>query len=147
MNFCEANDQNFNEWLAMGLALWPKYEEKDLEKEFRELLVDDKYKNIICESDNGEPVAFMNLSLRSDYVEGAFSSPVAYLEGIYVKKAYRRKGIAKEFIKIAVEWAEENNCQELGSDALLDNIKSHEFHKQLGFTKANTIVHFIKKIK
>ncbi|MBU1178653.1 GNAT family N-acetyltransferase [Patescibacteria group bacterium] len=146
MNFTSANKENFDQWLAMGLALWPKHSVESLKKEFQEILENKNEKVVLCEDDNGEPIAFMNLSLRHDYVEGAFSKPVAYLEGIYVKDKYRHQGIAKEFIKIAEKWAKKNDCQELGSDALIDNLDSHKFHQKLGFSKANTIVHFIKKV-
>ena len=35
------------------------------------------------------PIGFAQCTLRNDYVEGSSSSPVGYLEGIYVKDEYR----------------------------------------------------------
>lgn len=131
----------------MVLALWPHCNRKDLTKEFRSQLSSDKYKTFLAENRSGELTAFINLSIRNDYVEGSSSSPVGYVEGIYVKPEYRNQGVAKEFIKLAEKWAKKNGCKELGSDTELSNANSHKFHKNLGFKKANTIVHFIKKIK
>lgn len=47
----------------------------------------------------------MNLSLRHDYVPGATQSPVAYIEGIYVKENYRKQGLGKALIQHAEQWA------------------------------------------
>lgn len=41
---------------------------------------------------------FAQCGLRHDYVEGRGSSPVGYLEGIFVEKEYRKQGCAKELL-------------------------------------------------
>ena len=146
MNFCEISEDNFNEWLSMGLALWP-HAKKTLKKEFEADLKSDKYKSFLAQNEDGQYLGFINLSLRSDYVQGASSSPVGYVEGIYVKPKYRKQGIAKELIKQAKKWAKKQGCKELGSDAELKNTVSQKFHKNLGFKKDDVIVHYIKKIK
>ncbi len=51
--------------------------------------------------ENGRAVAFISLSIRQDYVEGATQKPVAYLEGIGVLEASKSQGIAGELIKFA----------------------------------------------
>lgn len=40
-------------------------------------------------------------------VEGTSTNPVGYLEGIFVKKAYRKNGIAKELLNACLKWAKE----------------------------------------
>ena len=42
--------------------------------------------------ENDFPIGFAQCQLRYDYVEGTKSSPVGYLEGIFVKEGYRSKG-------------------------------------------------------
>jgi len=147
MNFYEISRQNFDEWVLMGVALWPHHTKKEITKEFRKQLKEEKYKTFICINDTSQSIAFINLSLRIDHVEGASSSPIGYVEGIYVKPGYRKQGVAKELIKVAEKWAKKRGCKELGSDTELSNVDSQKFHKKLGFKKADTIVHFIKKIK
>ena len=147
MNYHAITENNFNEWLAMGLALWPRHQKEELEKEFRNILASKNNKVIIGEDKNGHAVAFINLSLRFEYVQGVSSSPVAYVEGIYVKPEYREQGIARELIMMAETWAKGKNCQELGSDAELTNVDSQKFHEKLGFSKIKTIVHYLKKVK
>ena len=146
MNFCEISNKNFNEWVSMGLALWPGHKKKGLEKIFRSELKFDKYKHFLAQNADGEYLGFINLSLRNDYVEGSSSNPVGYVEGIFVKPKYRKQGVAKELIKQAEKWAKKQGCIELGSDTELRNVKSQKFHKNLGFKKAEVIVHYIKKI-
>ncbi|MFA6992204.1 MAG: aminoglycoside 6'-N-acetyltransferase [Candidatus Gracilibacteria bacterium] len=147
MNFCEISEDSFNEWVSMGVALWPHHTKKEIEKEFRSQLSSDKYQTFLAQKQDGQLAGFINLSLRSDYVEGASTSLVGYIEGIYIKPEYRKQGVAKELIKVAEKWAKKCKCKELGSDTELSNIESQKFHKNLGFKKADTIVHFIKKIK
>ncbi len=131
----------------MGLALWPHHKKKELEKEFRADLKSSKYKHFLAQGKDSEYVGFINLSLRSDYVQGASSSPIGYVEGIYVKPKYRKQGVAKELIKHAEQWAKKQGCKELGSDAELRNTASQKFHENVGFKKAGTNVHYIRKIK
>lgn len=147
MNLCEVSDDNFSEWLAMGLALWPHHKKAELEEEFRSDLKSGKHKQWLARNGDGEYVGFVNFSLRSDYVQGAASSPVGYVEGIYVKPEYRKRGVAKALIGQAEEWAKMQGCKELGSDAELSNSDSQEFHENLGFKKAAVIVHYTRKIE
>jgi aminoglycoside 6'-N-acetyltransferase I len=84
--------------------------------------------------------------LRHDYVEGTKTSPVGYLEGIYVREEYRRSGVAKELLECCEQWAKEKGCTEFASDCELTNEKSIAFHSAAGFSEANRIVCFTKTI-
>ncbi len=44
--------------------------------------------------------------MRTDYVEGTESSPVGYLEGIFVKEEYRKNGYAKELLFACVKYGQ-----------------------------------------
>jgi len=101
----------------------------------------------LVRDDAGEAIAFMNLSLRYDYVPGTTKSPVAYVEGVYVKEAYRKQGIATRLICHAEQWALKKQCKELASDALIENTDSHHFHTQMGFQEVQRAVSFIKPIQ
>lgn len=82
----EADDCGIIAEIAM--LLWPDNEINDLENEMLEYIVSDKRAVFICYSET-MPVGFAQCSLRNDYVEGTDSSPVGYLEGIFVKDEYR----------------------------------------------------------
>lgn len=79
-------------------------------------------------------------------VEGTESSPVGYLEGIYVADGYRNQGIARELLFACENWAKEKGCTEFASDCELDNVQSLRFHLNVGFAEANRIICFTKKL-
>lgn len=96
--------------------------------------------------ENDECVGFAQCQLRHDYVEGTKSSPVGYLEGIFVKEEYRNKGYASSLLKVSEAWAKENGCSEFASDCELINNDSLMFHLKVGFEEANRIICFTKKL-
>ena len=91
------------------------------------------------------PVGFAQCSLRTDYVEGAETSPVGYLEGIFVKSAHRNRGYAKELVYACENWAATMGCTEFASDCEIGNTESLKFHLSIGFEEANRIICFRKK--
>ena len=135
------------DWHDMGSALWPDHTVSDLEQVFDDLLTLKHYQGYMCRLESGEAVGFIFVSLRRDYVEGSSSSPVGYIEGIYVKPKYREQGIAKTLSERGEEWSFEHGCKEMASDAYWDNNESREFHKHIGYEETERIVHFIKPIK
>ena len=130
-----------------GLAglLWPEHGLDELREEFAQLLADPDCAVFLWETE-GRAAAFAQAQLRRDYVEGTKTSPVGYLEGIFVGKEYRAKGIASALLRACEEWAAERGCTEFASDCELGNTASIAFHKSLGFTEANRIVCFVKKL-
>ena len=79
-------------------------------------------------------------------MEGTKTSPVGYLEGVFVQEAYRHKGYAKELLAECEKWAKEKNCSEFASDCELDNNDSLNFHIAMGFEEANRIICFKKRL-
>ena len=56
-----------------------------------------------------------------------------FIENVVTNEKYRRKGIGKKLIQMAVEYAKENNCYKI---VLLSNAKrkeSHVFYESCGF--------------
>lgn len=119
--------------------------EDELCEDFRELLGSSKNLVAVKELD-GKIVAFANIRIRSEYVAGTKTSPVAYLEGIAVEESFRRKGIAREIFDFCTEWAKEKGCTEFGNDCLITNEESYALHMALGFEEIERTVHFAKKI-
>ena len=130
-----------------GACALAESQKNELETDFRIELNSDKHKHFLVQNETGEYLGLINLSLRSDYVQSASSTPVAYVEGIYVKPKYRKQGVTKALVEQAEKWANEQGCQELASDAKLSNLVSQKFHKSLGSYKTGVIVHYLKKVK
>ena len=96
---------------------------------------------------NGDKaVGFAQCGLRHDYVEGTHSSPVGYLEGVFVEEPYRKRGCAKQLSEHCEQWAKGKGCTEFASDCELDNEVSRLFHLGSGFREANRIICFTKKL-
>lgn len=113
--------------------------------EFTEII---NNKNAVCYITYSEntPVGFSQCQLRNDYVEGTETSPVGYLEGVFVLSEYRHKGFAKELLQACQTWTKAKGCSEFASDCELDNKESYGFHMAMGFTEANRVICFRKDI-
>ncbi len=94
-----------------------------------------------------EPVGLAEAAVRHDYVNGAQTSPVVFLEGIYVVPSARRQGIAAQLIAAVSAWAAAAGYRELASDAQLENIASHALHAALGFEATERVVFFRKALR
>lgn len=88
----------------------------------------------------------MRCELRHEYVEGTETSPVGYLEGIFIREGYRRKGYAAELLAECERWAQLQGCKEFASDCEVKNEGSMRFHRAAGFDEANRIVCYVKKL-
>ena len=129
----------------LAIQMWTDHDLMDLEVEFRMLVMNDEAACFIKYADD-KPIAFAQCQLRHDYVEGTESSPVGYLEGIYVQEKYRKNGYAAELLSGCEKWAKEKGCSEFASDCVLANEDSLKFHRALGFEEANRIICFRKDI-
>ena len=129
----------------MAVKLWHSHTIDELETQFADLLSSEKTAFFIKYVGN-VPVGFAQCSLRNDYVEGTASSPVGYLEGIFVHKEYRGNGFARELLLNYEKWAKDAGCVEFASDCELDNTISLNFHTAMGFIEANRIICFKKDI-
>ncbi len=100
----------------------------------------------LARSGAGAPIGFAEATLRRDYVNGCSTSPVAFLEGLYVAPAWRRRGVARLLCAAAEDWGRMLGCVELGSDTYLENIESQRMHQALGFEEMERIVGYRKII-
>ena len=145
MEVIVANNENIKKVANLAQKMWSNYSINDLELEFKEFIKDDKG-IIFALVNKDEFIGFSQCSLRYEYVEGTNSSPVGYLEGIFIKEEYRKKGYAKELLKYCENWAKEKGCKEFASDCEIDNEISYKFHKKMGFIEANRIICFKKEM-
>jgi aminoglycoside 6'-N-acetyltransferase I len=102
---------------------------------------------LVYERTNGRLGGFAELGLRS-VAEGAWGhTPVGYLEGIFVDADLRRQGVGVLLVQAAGRWAKERGCWSLASDALLDNVDSHQFHERAGFAEVERAVHYVMELR
>lgn len=129
----------------LAVQMWKEHDPAELADEFRDLLSNGDAACFLKYADD-KPVAFAQCQLRHDYVEGTETSPVGYLEGVFVSEGYRRRGYAAELLSACERWAAEKGCTEFASDCELDNIDSLRFHLNMGFEEANRIICFRKEL-
>jgi aminoglycoside 6'-N-acetyltransferase I len=129
----------------LALALWPENTADALAAEVEEFFAADGGA-VFLACVGGAPVGFAQCGLRHDYVEGTDSSPVGYLEGIYVGPGHRRRGLARALLAACEDWARDRGCSQFASDCEVGNDRSIAFHRGAGFAQANRIVCFVKPL-
>jgi aminoglycoside 6'-N-acetyltransferase I len=129
----------------LALMLWPGHTLEEFIQDMKQLIAQPDSAVILFYQED-KAIGFAQCQLRYDYVEGTSSSPVGYLEGLYVKEAFRKQGVAKNLVAFCEHWAKQKGCREFASDCELGNEESLETHLKLGFTEANRIICFTKKL-
>ena len=145
MNVRKAEAADLNAVSALALALWPDHQPEELRQELAQLMDDKEAAFFLLEEEN-RPVGFAQCQLRHDYVEGTSTSPVGYLEGIYVSPGLRGRGGARALLEACERWAANLGCTEFASDCELSNSASLAFHLKVGFEEAGRIICFAKKL-
>ncbi len=141
----ELSQSNHRKIAQLAYALWP-YSSLAEEQEYFQKAIEESTISAFLMHHKEKSIGFVHVSLRSDYVEGTNTSPVCYIEGIYVKPEYRRKGYAQVLFKEAEAWGKLRKCKEIASDAQIKNEASIALHKHYGFREINRIVCFAKSI-
>ena len=140
-----ATARDLHEVASMAGCMWHSATIQELETEFSAMIQSEESAVFLAFS--GQTVCgFAQCGLRRDYVEGTHTSPVGYLEGIYVKPEFRKCGIARALLAESENWAAEKGCREFASDCELTNSESLRFHLNVGFEEANRIICFTKKL-
>ena len=129
----------------LACRLWPHHRAEELRAEYAEII---EKPDAVCFLAFAQETAvgFAQCQLRRDYVEGTDSSPVGYLEGIFVADGCRKQGVAKALLAACESWARTKGCSEFASDCELGNSQSLQFHLRVGFAEANRIICFTKKL-
>jgi len=141
------DEASLDAWLKLRSQLWP---DNSCEEQMREgqhiLSCPDRYVSFLGIDHKGRIIGFADATVRHDYVNGCESSPVVYLEGIFVIPEQRCRGIAKRLTTAIQDWGLTKGCSEMASDAPLNNHVSHQMHQALGFKETERVVFFKKKI-
>ena len=141
----EISESSIPQLASMALALWPGCYFEEEKENCRDVLRSEN-QTIFFARKGDHALGFIQLSLRTDYVEGTSTTPVAYIEGLYVEPGFRKQGIAEKLVKKAEAWGLSRNCTEMASDAEITNSESIAFHRALGFSEANRVVCFVKPL-
>ena len=141
----EATLQEAKEAANLALLLWPGHKFEEFIQEMEHLISQSDSEVFLAYHDN-EAIGLAQCQLRYDYVEGTSSSPVGYLEGLFVKEEFRKQGFAKKLVNACEKWTKAKGCREFASDCELENKESLSMHLKLGFSEANRIICFKKDL-
>lgn len=145
MNIRKATAADAETLAGMAAALFHHEDVQVLRVEFAALAQDEEAACFLAE-EGGAAVGFAQCQLRHDYVEGTSTSPVGFLEGLWVEEAHQRQGVATQLVHACEDWARSMGCTEFGSDCELDNDGSLAFHLACGFEEVNRTIWFAKKL-
>ncbi len=139
--------EDIAEWAALRHALWPRHTPDDHRNEIRTLLDEPDTKiGFLARSQTARLMGFAEAALRHEHVNGCSSSPVLFLEGVFVCPAHRHRGIARSLVAAVSRWGRSQGCLEFASDASLDNAASYAMHMALGFSETERVVFFRKPL-
>jgi aminoglycoside 6'-N-acetyltransferase I len=127
------------EIVRMRTALWPD----STADEVTELLErrEPPLALLVAERPEGGLCGYAEVGLRP-FAEGCTTSPVGYLEGIWVDADARRGGVATAMLRAGLRWAAGRGAREFASDAGIENAGSVAFHRAAGFDEAGRVVCF-----
>ena len=146
MQIRRAEPRDKSEWLRLRAALWTDADIKELEQELEEHLRGQMpIIAFVLDRENGKLGGFLEASIRP-WAEGCTSPNVGYIEGWYVDEGVRGQGFGRLLVDAAEQWAIEQGCTEMGSDAFLENMESRAAHHALGYEERTVNVHFRKVI-
>ncbi len=134
-------------WLELRKALWPDTPRARHRYEMQARIDDpERYAVFLAYAPGGAALGFAEVSLRMEPVSGTKSSPVAFLEGIFVTDRERRHGVGRRLVDAVLVWAALRGCRELASDALLANSVGQRVHRALGFSETERVVFFKRSV-
>jgi GNAT superfamily N-acetyltransferase len=58
---------------------------------------------------------------------------IGYIENVIVDKNYRKKGIGKKIMEMAIKYAKENNCYKVVLQSGIKRVEAHKFYENIGF--------------
>jgi aspartate racemase len=132
-------------WAAMRGALWPDETPQAHVDMIDRLLESGDAWNFIAEAPDGRPVGFAEVAVRQ-YANGCETRPVPFLEGIWVKEQFRRRGVGGRLIEHAEALLLAHGHRELGSDTELHNRASQAAHRAWGFSETERVMYFRKPL-
>lgn len=145
MNIIQACEKNLKNWARLTQMMYPYMSENEALLTCKSLLDTGKEKGYLAYIES-DCVGFINISLRVDYVNGTISSPVLFIESIYVEQEFRGKNIARSLVAFVNNIAKQQNISEIASDCKIENVISEAFHKACGFKEQERVICFTKPV-
>jgi aminoglycoside 6'-N-acetyltransferase I len=133
-------------------ALWPKGPAEEHSQELEAILSGKPPGTLplvvfVAEANDRSLLGFIEVGLRSHADSCNPALPVGYVEGWYVAQAHRRRGVGKQLMAAAEDWARSRGCVEMASDTHIDNKLSERAHRSLGYQAVERAILFRKTLR
>jgi aminoglycoside 6'-N-acetyltransferase I len=138
-------EEDFAEWLRLRTTLWPECSAHQHELEMGSVLADSDRASVFVAAGEHGLAGFVEVVMRP-WAEGCDTTPIGYVEGLYVEPEARGAGVARALLRAAEAWAADRGCREMASDTPVDNDASRAVHKSLGYEEGEVLIHFHKRI-
>ena len=125
----------------MRKALYYSSDDELLDQEMETIIKHGNCSFFCIQNENAETIGLVELSERN-IVDGCLSSPVAYLEGLYLKPEHQGKGLGGKVMKLIITLCRKKGFSELATDTNFDNFRARAFYKALGFEELENVVGF-----
>lgn len=147
----EAQATDRDQLIEMRVLLWPESTAEEQSEELDATLTTRMSGTLpgiilVSQDQDGALTGFLDAGLRS-HADGCDTArPVGFVEGWFVREAYRNQGVGRELMRAAEQWARAQGCIEMASDTQFDNQGSQDAHQALGFEVADRCVHLRKML-
>jgi aminoglycoside 6'-N-acetyltransferase I len=133
-------------------ALWPESSAEEHGRELEAVLAGIAPGTLpqvifVAEAQDQSLIGFLEAGLRSHADHCDPARAVGYVEGWYVAEGLRRRGIGKQLLEAAEDWARGQGCVEMASDTQIDNGLSLRVHESLGFRVVERAILFHKSLR
>jgi aminoglycoside 6'-N-acetyltransferase I len=139
-------------------ALWPESPVEDHSRELEAILSGNPpgalplvvfvaEANVSSVAQDKSLLGFLEVGLRSHADSCDSAHPVGYVEGWYVTDAHRNRGIGKQLLAAAEDWARSQGCTEMASDTQIGNELSQRVHQSLGYEIVERAILFRKVLR
>ncbi len=148
MQIRKAVESDLYDWAAMRAELWPDERHTHVSE-----LLDffagnsmDIEECFVLQNPDNELCGFIELNIRN-FAEGSRQAAVPYVEAWFIKAGFRSQGYGLQLMKEAEKWAQSQGYDELASDTEIENLRSIELHKLMGFLETERVVCFLKTLE
>lgn len=146
MNLTQIERNQFSRWKLYRNSVYHSLSDEFHEIEMEKILTDIDWFCYFLTDENNQIVGMVELSSRN-IVDGCLSSPVAYIEGMYIEEQHRGKGAGKATMRAIHLWCKQKGFKELAADTELENLAAQRYFNAVGFKETYRVVEFCTKVK
>jgi GNAT superfamily N-acetyltransferase len=133
MEYREANVLDLNGILELYSCLNPEEKQLSIKKaeDIWNLIASNPGLKYFIAAENGKVLSTCNISIIPNLTRGG--RPFAIIENVVTDPAYRKKGLGKGVVKMAVGHAKKENCYKVILMSSVDRQEAHAFYEKIGF--------------